>query len=254
MNQIPRNLLSLWQRFIFEMTFVLATDPWKYTSPYQQSKYEQTLKLLPSSPIARALEIGCAEGYLTVSLAARVDHLIAADISQIALARASKSCTVHKQENVSFVRLDLNKDPLPSNCELIVCSEVLYYVSGQTLQAVAHKLVNALTIGGYLLVAHANRVEHEPDRTKFDWLPFGAEFISSTLANTDSLRLVRELRTPHYYIQLFQRDSTAISSARSLPEVIELPPSTIPAPEEDFLALFSLAFLYNQFQRWRANK
>lgn len=256
MNQIQRNLFSLWQRFIFEMTFVLAPDPWKHTSPYQQTKYEQTLKMLPSAPIARALEIGCAEGYLTVPLAAHVDHLIAADISQIALERAAKSCTAHKLKNVSFVRLDLTKDPLPSNCDLIVCSEVLYYVSGQkALQAVAHKLVDALTLGGYLLIAHANRVEHEPDRTKFDWLPFGAKFIGKTFANTYPLRLVKELRTPHYYIQLFQCDcSTAIPSPGSLPEVIELPPSTIPPPDQDFLASFSLAFLYNQLQRWRTKK
>lgn len=246
-------LLSLWQRFIFEITFALGPDPWKYTSPYQQEKYKQTLNLLGGTPITRALEIGCAEGYMTVPLAQRVGSLVAADISQVALNRADAHCTAHKLENVQFVRLDLNKDPLPSGYDLIVCSEVLYYISGhRALQAVAHKLADALKPGGYLLTAHALRVENEPNRTKFDWLvPFGAKFISSTLANTYPLRLVKELRTPFYCIQLFQCNSSRSSgSPACTPEVIELNASTLPLPDSGVLDIFSLAFLYNHIHRW----
>lgn len=235
------------------MTFVLGRDPWKYTSLYQQTKYQQTLKLLPSIPIKHALEIGCAEGYLTIPLAAHVDHLIAADISQIALDRTAENCNIQNLENVCYLRLNLNTDALPLDCDLIVCSEVLYYISGVTaLQAVAQKLVHALTPSGYLLTAHSYRVDKEPERTKFDWLvPFGAKLIAQTLTNTCQLRLVKDIQTPSYRIQLFQRDcSTTISSSHSLPEVFKLPSSALPPPEDNFFDPFSLAFIYNQLQRW----
>lgn len=247
-------MLSLWQRFIFEMTFALGSDPWKHTSPYQQTKYKQTLELLGSTPITRALEVGCAEGYFTVKLAPHVGSLVAADISQIALARAEVRCAAHRLENVCFMRLDLTSDPLPGCFELIVCSEVLYYISGRTaLEAVARKLVDALKPGGYLLTAHALRVVDEPERTRFDWiLPFGAKLIGETLASTCGLQLLKELWTPFYRIQLFQRDCpTGILSPPSLAEVTEFEESTL--PERGILDPFSLAFLYNQLQRLRRN-
>ncbi len=251
MNQINRNLLSLWQRFIFEMTFALAPDPWQHTSPYQQTKYEHTLKLLPSTPITQALELGCAEGYLTVPLAARVDRLIAADISQIALTRTAKCCAVHRLENVSCVRLDLTLDPLPGGNDLIVCGEVLYYVRGRTgLQAVARKLVDALNPGGYLLTMHSLYVDEEPERTKFDWLlPFGALLIGETLATTYPLRLVKEIRAPRYRIQLFQSDTSTGFISPPSPEVTEIEDCKLPRREHSVLDMLSLSFLYNQLQR-----
>lgn len=247
-------MLSLWQRFCFEMTFVLESDPWKHASAYQQMKYEQTLKLLPSTPIVRALELGCAEGYLTVKLAPHVGNLIAADISQIAIARATVHCTAHQLENVGFVRLDMTNDPLPSSNDLIVCSEVLYYVNGHTgLQAACCKLVDALKPGGYLLTAHSLRVDNEPERTKFDWiLPFGAQLIGDTLASTYHLRLVKELRIPRCRIQLFQRDCpTGMPITCSSPEITEFTQSILPPPEYGILSWFSLAFLYNKLQKLR---
>ncbi len=252
MNQINRHLLSLWQRFCFEMTFTLVRDPWQHTSSSQQTKYEQTLNLLPSTPLARVLELGCGEGHLTVPLAARADSLIATDISQLALSRAAKNCATHRLENVSFQRLDLTLDPLPGSCDLIVCSEVLYYVSGQlALKAVARKLIAALKPGGYLLTSHYLRVDSEPERTRFDWLlPFGALLIGETLATTYPLRLVKEIRAPRYRIQLFQCDGhMGVLSPHSSPEVTELAQSQLPQRQRSVFDLLSLAFLFNQLQR-----
>ena len=246
-------MFKFWQRFIFEMTFAIGSDPWKQTSSYQQTKYQQTLDRLGTIPIKHALEIGCAEGHFTVQLATHVDSLIAADISQIATARAKARCALSKLENVSFVNLDLSSDPLPGSFDLIVCSEVLYYINGQTaLQAVARKIVDALKPGGYLLTAHANRVDQEPERTNFDWiLPFGAELIGLTLANTFPLRLIEELRTPLYRIQIFQCDCATMPSPSGPPKLVEMEQSILPLPENGILSEFSLAFLYNQLQHWR---
>jgi len=193
---------SVYDRHHFEKIFAMQPDPWRYTSPY-----EQTLSLLPSKRITRALELACGEGHFTVQLAPLVASLIAADISQTALSRASQRCA--GLENIRFVHLDLTKDPLPGRFELIVCSEVLYFVGGRAeLKAVARKLADALDPGGYLLMAHANLVVDEPNRTGFDWdLPFGAKVIGETFASTYPLRLLKEIRMPLYRIQLFQHNS-----------------------------------------------
>jgi peptidoglycan/xylan/chitin deacetylase (PgdA/CDA1 family)/2-polyprenyl-3-methyl-5-hydroxy-6-metoxy-1,4-benzoquinol methylase len=206
----------------FEMLFATQPDPWSNTSPYQQTKHEQILDMIPPIRVKQALELGCAEGHFTAQLASRVGSLLAADVSQIALDRATQHCA--EVQNVRFVRLDFTKDPLPGLYHLIICSEVLSYINGRgALQAVARKISEALKPNGYLLTAHSNLVIDEPDQPGFDWdLPFGAKTIGEILAGTYSLRLVKELRTPLYRIQLFRRNIT---------EVIELAQPTAPPPD-----------------------
>jgi peptidoglycan/xylan/chitin deacetylase (PgdA/CDA1 family) len=234
-NQDPRGAslpapeAAVYGRSHFETLFASGPDPWRYTSPYEETKYGQTLDLLPPGPVGRALELACAEGHFTVRLAPRTGHLAAADVSTIALERARRRCAaLPNLENVEFLPLDLTRDPLPGGQELIVCSEVLYYVGGRdALRAVAGRLAAALAPGGHLLTAHACLVADDADRPGFDWPhPFGARVIGETLAAAGELRLVRELRTPLYRIQLFRRDPSA-GSPSDPPEIREtasLPP------------------------------
>lgn len=216
-------------RAFFETLFSTQPDPWKYTSPYEQTKYEQTLSLLPSTQIGKALELACAEGHFTVQLAPRVESLIAADISRVALDRAAERC--RDLENISFQHLDMTKDPLPGHFDLIVCSEVLYYLEGlEELEAVASKITEALIPGGYLLMAHSHLLVDEPDKTGFDWgNPFGAKVIGETFASIPTLRLVKEIWTPLYRVQLFQRHPWQ----RHIPEVVKLTEQPAPiSPEQ----------------------
>jgi len=227
----PANL-SQYDRNHFETLFAAQPDPWKYTTPYEQTKYEQTLSLLPEVKINRALELACAEGHFTIQLASRVESLIAADISEIALRRTAERCT--GLDNISFQRLDLTRDPLTGRFDLIVCCEVLYYVGEkEDLRAVATKLADALEPGGYLLMAHANLVVDESDKTGFDWgLPFGAKVIGETLSSIPSLWLMKELWTPLYRIQLFRRENRYnLSIPPEITEVIKCEQPTELLPE-----------------------
>ena len=194
----------VWDRARWESLFA-APDPWGYGSSYEQTKYRHTLELLPEGGIGRALELACAEGHFTVQLAPRVGHLLAADIADAALARAAERCA--GLTNVAFRRLDMRRDELPSGFDLIVCSEVLYYIgNGAELARFAGRLARAVLPGGYLLLAHANAVVDNPDATGFDWpVGFAAEHIGAVFAGRRELEFVRELRTPVYRIQLYQR-------------------------------------------------
>lgn len=189
----------------FEDLFEEDPDPWNYTNAYEQLKYEQTLAMFPAEPINMALEIGCAEGHFTVQFAPKVGSLLATDVSQIALARSKERCAEHS--NIQYQRLDLQADPIPGQFDLIMCSEMLYFMGDRPqLKAIARKLAEGLKPGGYLLTTHSNVLIDEPLGSGFEWgHAFGAKFIGETFASCPSLEFIHELQTPLYRIQLFQR-------------------------------------------------
>lgn len=218
-------------RGLFEHMFAKAPDPWKYTGAYETVKYEQTLSLLPPRPIRNALEIACAEGHFTEMLAGRVDKLIAADISQIALERAAARC--RHLTNVSYEHLDLHKDVLGRDFDLIVCSEVLYFLGDrESLTAAAGRIADALADDGQLIMAHANLIADEPDEPGFDWPhhSYGARMISDVFSAVPGLQLDREIRTPLYRVQAFRK--TASRSTQPMEaETIVLDEQPTPVPE-----------------------
>ena len=217
-----------YDRHAFEALFAGRADPWRYDTPYEQGKYDQTLALLPRGRIGRALEAGCAEGHFTVRLAPRVGELVAADISSLALERAAERCA--GLANVSFERLDLAQDAVPGRFDLIVASEVLYYVGD--LAACAARFAGALAPGGLLLAAHGNVVADDPAGPGFAWdVAFGARTIGEVLAATPGLRLLRELRTPYYRIHLLRRERPVDALRRRRPaKVIDAEARAAPRP------------------------
>jgi glycosyltransferase involved in cell wall biosynthesis/peptidoglycan/xylan/chitin deacetylase (PgdA/CDA1 family)/2-polyprenyl-3-methyl-5-hydroxy-6-metoxy-1,4-benzoquinol methylase len=205
-------IASFYNRQHFESLFSSEPDPWKYTHPYEQTKYEQTLSLLPNDRIDCAMEIACAEGHFTQQLAPKVQKLLAVDISQIALERAAQRCSSF--QHIVFERLDFFKDPVKRKFDLIVCSEMLYFVGDKkNLKNIASKISAALNPDGYLLTAHAHQVIDDPNKPGYEWgLPFGAKVIGDTLAKIPTLHLKKEIRTPLYRIQLFKKEKINLLS------------------------------------------
>jgi peptidoglycan/xylan/chitin deacetylase (PgdA/CDA1 family)/SAM-dependent methyltransferase/GT2 family glycosyltransferase len=207
----------------FEALFAAGADPWRYTTPYEVAKYEQTLALVPPGT-ERALELACAEGHFTERLAARAGAVLAADISAIALERAKARCA--GLANVEFTRLDLVEDALPGGFDAVVCSEVLYYVGDlDVLDVVARKLAGALRPGGALVTAHANVLADDPASPGFDWgLPFGALTIGRVLGR--HLELEEEIRCPLYRVQRFRRPDGRPAARPVRVSQVPLPPLT----------------------------
>lgn len=227
----PVQPAPLYGRHHFETLFSRKADPWQYTHPYEQKKYEQTLLLLQNKTFDKALEIACAEGHFTVQLAPRVKALDALDISEVALARAAERCG--NFAHIRFERKDLMKDDLPGGYDLIVCSEVLYYAGEKKdLDRVAKKLARALAPGGCLVMAHGHQVIDEPDKPGFDWgLPYGGKAIGERFAKSPLLRLAREIRTPLYRVQLFQRRTYSFLPWKKKAQ-IEHRPQEVPVKKE----------------------
>lgn len=179
-------------------------DPWNYESEYEQRKYRHTLELIPEGTLAKAIELGCAEGIFTAMLAERVDHLAAVDLSDNALARATDRCAEHA--HVTFAVHDI-VDGIPgADFDLIVCSEILYYLRDRSaVERFASQAHDALTPGGHVLMAHANMVSDDRSETGFDFNEIGARTIGEVFSTHRGLEFERELRTELYRVQLFRR-------------------------------------------------
>ncbi|MGY4607002.1 glycosyltransferase involved in cell wall biosynthesis/peptidoglycan/xylan/chitin deacetylase (PgdA/CDA1 family) [Bradyrhizobium sp. USDA 4474] len=203
-RDVPRE--RFWEQLFEE------EDPWNYHSEYEEEKYRKQLELLPNPLPEKALELACAEGHFTDLLAPRVKHLIASDISSKALARAHSRCVRHS--NIDFIRLDLSSESLPSDMDLIVCSEVLYYLADESeLKSVIEKLAKSLCPGGYLITAHAFVLKDNMTRTGFDWEnPFGAEKIASVAGAVAELTLDASIQTELYRVDRYKRLSAPESA------------------------------------------
>jgi glycosyltransferase involved in cell wall biosynthesis/peptidoglycan/xylan/chitin deacetylase (PgdA/CDA1 family)/SAM-dependent methyltransferase len=185
----------------WERLFALP-DPCAYESEYEVVKREQILAFLPAKTIADALELGCAEGHFTLRLAPHVGRLTAVDISGRALARAQARCSDHR--NIAFRRLDLDTDGIPGSFDLIVGTEILYYL--RDLPRSVRHLVAKLRPGGFLLTAHSRVLIDDPEHAGFAWeQACGVETVASTIAAQPGIALLRELRTPLYRVLLYQR-------------------------------------------------
>jgi peptidoglycan/xylan/chitin deacetylase (PgdA/CDA1 family) len=207
-------------------------DPWDYgNSAYESWKFDQTLSLLPARRFARALDLGCAEGHLTSRLAPLVGELIAVDISPTAIKRARRRCA--GLNNVQCQVINLAAEPLPTKLDLVLCSEMLFYLPLALLHEVAPKIAASLKPGGYLLLAHGNLIADDRTRTGFDWgHPFGAKTIGKVFGALEQLVLLKELRTPLYTVQLF-RGMAGIRAKKPEPQITEtpLPPELVLTPE-----------------------
>ena len=211
----PRVQINVQSSNEWDRVFALP-DLWAYESEYELEKYARTLALMPEGTVRDALEIACAEGHFTAHLAPRVGRLTAVDISRHALARARERCAGHA--NITFQALDLNEAYIPGPFDLIVCSEVLYYV--RDLPGVVKRILFQVRPGGFFLTAHARVLADDPEGIGFDWSDgFGVETIAKTIANQPGVVLRRELRTPLYRVLLYQRVAPGQQYAQ--PEIVE---------------------------------
>ena len=73
----------------FDALYERDPDPWDFeTSAYEAQKRAATLAAIAGKRFARALELGCSTGRLTVELAEVSDRIVAVDCSATALAMA----------------------------------------------------------------------------------------------------------------------------------------------------------------------
>ena len=144
----------------FDRVYEASADPWSFaTSPYEYQKYQATMAALPRAHYANAFEIGCSIGVLTQMLADRCDHLLAVDASALPLQTARERLAPYP--NVTIQQMSIPGDFPDDTFELIILSEVGYYLSMPDLEHARQLLVDRLKTGGHLLLVHWTPFVHD---------------------------------------------------------------------------------------------
>lgn len=136
----------------FEARYRREADPWRYrSSPYERAKYRATLEACGRGPFATALELGGSIGEFSALLAPRCRRLTTIDVSPTAAARARVRVTGLPVD----VLLGAIPHELPHGAfELVVASEVLYYLTAGELAATLAALRQRMRSGARLVAVH----------------------------------------------------------------------------------------------------
>ncbi|OAL85105.1 methyltransferase [Acinetobacter sp. SFD] len=128
-------------------------DPWQYEQRwYEQRKRQICLALLPLLRFESAIEIGCSNGVFSQELAQRTDSLMCLDANDTAIRLARQR--LHTYPHVQILQR-IVPDNLPKQkFQLIVVSEILYYLNSTALDQVLTWLHTALEPGGCILSCH----------------------------------------------------------------------------------------------------
>ena len=137
----------------FEAIYQRDPDPWRFrTSDYEAEKYAATLDCLTHPRYRHALEVGCSIGVFTRLLSARCDALVSIDVSDRALEIARQDCA--DLSHVEFRRAAVPDEFPVGQYDLIILSEVLYYLAEPDVRRVADQVAEALAPGGEVVLCH----------------------------------------------------------------------------------------------------
>lgn len=150
----------------FDALYQDNTDPWQYqTRWYEKRKRDLCLAVLPQAKYGRAIELGCGNGVFSELLAQRCQSLLSIDGNKQAVQLAQQ-----RLANLSHIRviqgvipnvlftIDSALSDKPSTLsppfDLIVISEILYYLSAVDIDTVTAWIGQNLAAGGTLLCCH----------------------------------------------------------------------------------------------------
>jgi 2-polyprenyl-3-methyl-5-hydroxy-6-metoxy-1,4-benzoquinol methylase len=137
----------------FDALYARDPDPWAFaTSPYEHAKYTATVAALGGRRFARGLEVGCSIGVLTQRLAGQCAALLAVDVAALALSQAKSRCAALPQ--VRFQRMEVPEQWPQGRFDLIVLSEVLYFLDAARIARCAERAMVASLPGGVVLLVN----------------------------------------------------------------------------------------------------
>jgi trans-aconitate methyltransferase len=138
---------------VFDRIYAGADDPWDFEgSAYEKAKYAETLAALPRARFTRGLEIGCSIGVQTRLLASRCNALLALDLAPEAIRRARARCA--DLPHVELREAQVPRDWPDGAFDLIVISEVLYFLDRADIAALAARVCGGLAPHGAVVLVN----------------------------------------------------------------------------------------------------
>jgi 2-polyprenyl-3-methyl-5-hydroxy-6-metoxy-1,4-benzoquinol methylase len=145
----------------FQRIYEADPDPWRFrSSPYEQAKYRRTIGALGGRRFRAGLEVGCSIGVLTRMLARHCDSVLGVDLIERALAEARRTC--EGMNSVSFVRMQVPAEWPAGRFDLVVLSEVLYFLSPEDVAATADRVLDSLRPNGAVVLVNWTGQSDDP--------------------------------------------------------------------------------------------
>jgi SAM-dependent methyltransferase len=191
----------------FEAMYDAAPDPWGLAERwYERRKYAISLALLPARRYRSAFEPACSIGVLTESLARRCDRLLACDVAAAAVRAAQRR--TNSMPHVRVERREIPREWPAGRFDLIVFSEMLYYLGDRDLGQALELAVQALRPDGTLLAVHWRHPVADYPRT-------GDDVHRQLAAHAGLARLVSHIE-PDFVAEIYLRtDGEPVSVARA---------------------------------------
>lgn len=137
----------------FEERYRKDLDPWRFaSSSYERHKYQATFAALTKDRYSYGLEVGCSIGVFTQLLADRCDRLLSLDVSETALAACRQRCQGKRNVSIGYGYVPV--DWPNGSYDLIVLSEVLYYLNSADVIQTAICVKQSLLPGGEVILVH----------------------------------------------------------------------------------------------------
>lgn len=188
-------------RLYFETRY-RKVDPYLTTiDPKEKEKIETTFNLIKEHHYKNILDIGCGEGYLEEKLLTVADKITALDISKLALNRAK--IRIGNYPNIKFTRQDILKYKPKEKFDLIICSEILYYLHMKDIVFLADKLVAWLLEGGYLLLVHI--YGRNEDEKGIPLKSIGAKNIHPVFTNKPGLKIIEHKEYSYFALTFLKK-------------------------------------------------
>ena len=184
----------------FEARYRADPDPWSYeSSDYERGKYAATLEACGAEAAASALELGASIGVFTQLLAPRCRSLTSLDAAPTAVGMARRRLAAYPHVTVLLGRIP---DAIPPAAyDLVIASEILYYLGPEVLDRTLERLSGCLVTGGRLVAVHWR--PPGPER------PFSADEVHARLHEQLWLQSVQSDNTSDYLLDVWGRAADA---------------------------------------------
>ena len=191
----------------FDDLFTGDADPWRTrTRWYERRKRALTLAVLPQERYARACEPGCGAGETTLALSARCDEILASDASAAAVKQARTR--VAAARHVTVVQGRMPGDWPVGSFDLIVLSELGYYLAADDLARLAQRCRDALRDTATLVACHWRHPESD--------LRLGAQDVHAELHARTGLHRASHYEDDDFLLDVWTTDRRSVATREGL--------------------------------------
>jgi cyclopropane fatty-acyl-phospholipid synthase-like methyltransferase len=192
----------------FTAMYADTADPWQLAERwYERRKYAITVAMLPLPTYRHAFEPGCSIGVLTELLTRRCDHVTATDVAQRALAAAAARLGGSgRLDQVTLRRMSIDSPWPAEQFDLVVLSEVAYYLSATMLRRVLDRECARLAPGTTVVASHW--------RHRVADYPLTGDEANAVIAETDDLYQTAEYSDDDVAIAVFGKGTAQSVAAR----------------------------------------